>query len=103
MGKMIGATEKKNGLYVLNRRTLLPILACTSQSQPLHAEIWFHHYRLGHPPFSLLKTMFPQLFQQVDLSTLHCDVCEISKHHQVSYPISNTRSSHPFALVHSDV
>ena len=47
--------------------------------------------------------MFPDLFKQLDSSTLHCDVCEISKHHRVSYPISNKLSSHPFALIHFDV
>lgn len=47
--------------------------------------------------------MFPTLFRTPDSSDFHCDVCVISKHHRVSYPISNKMSSKPFSLVHFDV
>jgi len=106
MGRMIGAVEEKHGPYVLKQELLQPVKfptksTCISQSS--HLDIWLHHYHLGHPPFYLLKAMFPVLFKQSDPSVFHCDVCEFSKHHRVSYPISNKRSAHPFALVHLDV
>ena len=46
--------------------------------------------------------MFPLLFKNVDVDTFHCDVCEFAKH-RVSFPLSNKRSSFPFALIHSDI
>jgi len=47
--------------------------------------------------------MFPDLFKGVDINIFHCDVCELSKHHQVFYAISNKLSSSLFSLVHYDV
>ena len=46
--------------------------------------------------------MFPLLFKNVDVDTFHCDVCEFAKH-RVSFPLSNKRSSFPFALIHSNI
>lgn len=66
----------------------------------------FITFHLGHPAIHLLvhlKTCFPLLFKSVDVDSLHCDVCESAKHHWVSFPLSNTRLSTPFVLVHSDI
>ena len=62
-----------------------------------------YHLRLGHQSFRVLKVMFPHLFQGLDISEFHCDVCELAKHTRVSFPISSTKSSHPFHLIHSDI
>ena len=37
------------------------------------------------------------------MESLHCCICEFSKHHRISFPISNTRTFVPFSLIHSDV
>ena len=103
--RRIGAARETNGLYCLTgkaQKNQQPV-ACSSQITANYHQIWLHHYRLGHPPFSLLKSMFPTLFLSLDPSTFHCDVCVISKQHRVSYPISNKLHSIPFALIHSDV
>ena len=47
--------------------------------------------------------MFLGLFKGFDLGQFHYDVCEPAKHKHVSFPISNTRASMPFTLIHSDV
>ena len=60
-------------------------------------------FRLSHPSFSILKVMFPSLFKGFDLGMFHCEVCKLAKHKCVSFPISNTRASKPFTLIHSDV
>ena len=105
--KMIGVAEEHNGLYILHEadhpKEKQPTIACSSQSVSASATIWLQHYRLGLPPFPLLKTMFPHLFKSSHPSMFQCDVCVLSKHHRVSYPISNKLSSKPFSLVHSDV
>ena len=44
------------------------------------------HYHLGHPSFSTLKSMFPSLFQGLDIGVFHCDDCEFAKQKHVSFP-----------------
>ena len=45
--------------------------------------------------------MFPLLFKGINVPKLHYGVCELVKHHRVSFPISNKRVSISFVLVHS--
>jgi len=47
--------------------------------------------------------MFPHLFKALDPRMFQCDVCVMSKHHRVSYPINNKLSSKPFSLIHSNI
>lgn len=48
--------------------------------------------------------MFPSIFKDVAVENLHCEVCELRKHHRVSFPLNNnTRVSTPFSLIHTDV
>ncbi|RDX95153.1 hypothetical protein CR513_22367, partial [Mucuna pruriens] len=65
--------------------------------------VWLHHLHLGRSSFNILKLMFPQLFQGLDVCKFHCDICELARHTRVPFPSSNKRSVHPFDLVHSDV
>ena len=58
---------------------------------------------LGHPSFNVLKIIFPSLFKNVSIESLHCDICEFAKHKRSSYPRSNTRTFVPFELIHSDI
>ena len=41
-----------------------------------------------HPPFFFLKKMFPPLFENLNVSAFHCEVCELAKHHQTSFPLN---------------
>ena len=43
--------------------------------------------------------MYPLLLKGINVEKLHCDVCELAKHHRASFPISNKRVSSPFVLV----
>ncbi|KAL6345553.1 hypothetical protein AAG906_017280 [Vitis piasezkii] len=104
---MIQLAKEKDGFYFLETKG-------GSCNQPSHSylsnnfsfnkdDIWLQHFCLAHPPFSLLKDTFPLLLKNVDVSNLHCDICEFAKHHRVSFPLSNTRTSSPFSLIHSDI
>nr|KYP41833.1 Retrovirus-related Pol polyprotein from transposon TNT 1-94 [Cajanus cajan] len=68
-----------------------------------NSQIWLHHKRLGHPSFNLLKSLFPHLFTKESVESFNCDICQLSKHHRASYPISNKKNTFPFDLFHSDV
>ena len=102
--RRIGLAKERNGLYHLEPsqkiRSHLPLSFLSSSNKDT---IWLYHLRLGHPSFRVLKVMFPKLFQGLDISEFHCDICELAKHTRVSFPISNKRSSHPFHLIHSDI
>ncbi|RDX82339.1 hypothetical protein CR513_36887, partial [Mucuna pruriens] len=39
------------------------------------SQIWLYHKHLGHPPFELLKTIFPHLFTKEHVESFKCDVC----------------------------
>ena len=67
------------------------------------SQIWLQHRRLGHPPFSTLKSLFPVLFKKLSVESFHCDVCQFAKHHRTNFSLNNNRSSKPFDLIHSDV
>jgi len=62
-----------------------------------------YHCRLGHPSFGVVKLIFPSLFKNLDVESLHCEVCELAKYKCVPFPISNKISPSPFVLVHTDV
>ena len=108
-GKTIGVAKEKGGLYYLsdepNCSKVLASYLQTESSVSSHsaAQIWLQHKRLGHPPFSLVKSMFPSLFLHHSVESFKCDVCELAKHHRVSFTPSSKRSVEPFDLIHSDV
>ena len=61
------------------------------------------HFWLGHPNFTYMKYLFPNLFSKVDVSSLSCDVCIQAKEHQVSFPSQTYKPTQPFTLIHSEV
>ena len=50
-----------------------------------------------------MKKLFPSLFANFDVSSFQCDVCELSKIHHVSFPLTLNKSPGPFMIIHSDV
>ena len=80
-GKMIGAAKSLKRLYYLQRSRELPTgdhssLTHSSMLTSTHSDVWLQHFRLVHPPFTLLKTMFPNIFKGVDVNSFHYDVFE---------------------------
>ena len=107
---MIGHAEERDRLYYLERSSeklnnvyQSSLFVLTQSSISNKEQIWLHHFHLGHPSFSVLRTMFPLLFKFIDVDSFHCDVCEFAKHHRVSFPLSNKKCSIPFTLVHSNI
>ncbi|XP_029129864.1 uncharacterized protein LOC109816369 isoform X2 [Cajanus cajan] len=105
-GKTILTAKEQSGLYLLEsddqNKTKIMSQQATSETWA-NSQIWLHHKRLGHPSFNLLKSLFPHLFTKESIESFNCDICQLSKHHRASYPISNKKSTSPFDLIHSDV
>ena len=70
---------------------------CLVSQQDNFDQIYLWHHRLGHPRFTLLKKLFPKLFQKIDVSNLHCESCMFTKHHRSIFPIKRSQISTPFS------
>lgn len=65
--------------------------------------IMLWHFRLGHVDFQYLRKFFPLMFKNMNEKLLQCEIYRYSKYARSNYPIQNYKSSHPFALIHSDI
>lgn len=88
--KMIGHAREQGKLLYLEApsqssitkgQTTLFICFKTSIFQ----RVWLHHRRIGHPSYSVVKSMFSSLSQGLDVENFHCDVCELAKHNHVPF------------------
>ena len=94
-GRMIGHAREWNGLYYIkdpNMPTISHSLIFES-TMTSKEKIQLYHCRMGHPSFQVVKAIFPSLFKNLNVGSLHCEVCELAKHKRVSFPISNKMSS----------
>nr|KYP72091.1 Retrovirus-related Pol polyprotein from transposon TNT 1-94 [Cajanus cajan] len=105
-GKTILTTKEQSGLYLFEsddqNKTKIISQQATSETWA-NSQIWLHHKRLGHLSFNLMKSLFSHLFTRESVESFNCDICQLSKHHRASYPISNRKSTSPFDLIHSDI
>jgi len=104
-GRTIGHAREWNDLYYMEDPNQ-PIKSQTLISESIMTskeKAQLYHCRLGHPSLEVVKLIFPSLFKNLDMESLHCEVCELAKHKGVPFPISNKISPSPFVLVHTDV
>ena len=102
--KMIGYAKVKEGLYYLKEFSELKYVPPMSFLAKSNKDVlWLHHFRLGHPSFVVLQSMYPSLFKGLDSREFQCDICQFAKHKRASFPLNNTRSVLPFNLIHSDI
>ena len=47
--------------------------------------------------------LFPDLFMNKNISSFHCDICALAKHHKNSYPPRAYKPTTLFFLIHSDI
>ena len=102
-GRKIGSAKEYEGLYYFEKDILVKgqaqTVSCNSLSRKQEVLLW--HCRLGHPSFPYLQHLFPSLFENKDF--FQCEVCQVAKHKQASFPSQNYKASTPFALIHSNV
>ncbi|CAL2237877.1 unnamed protein product [Prunus armeniaca] len=101
--EIIGRGTKREGLYYVDdvvpgRAHAVRVLRGSNLQ-----EVWLLHRRLGHASFSYLRRLLPSLFNGINESDLHCEVCILAKSHRASFPPSMNKRPFPFDLVHSDV
>ena len=50
-----------------------------------------------------MKHLFPSLFRTCSDLEFKCETCVMTKSHRASFPISESKATLPFDLIHSDV
>ena len=105
-GQMIGMGRCNGNLYVLDPANLFPTLdstsgLCNNVSKTNH-ELW--HTRLGHSSYVRLNLLENILnFKHVVDHSPHCSIFHLTKQKRLPFPISNSFSQCPFALLHIDI
>ena len=117
-GLKTGLTRIHGGLYYLPScrgtqklsRSTFNNEGCSSSALVTRAtrhkeeHIWLLHQQLGHPSFQVLKLMYAEVFQGIQIEHFVCDICEKSKHKRHSYVSENSeKRKTPFDLIHSDI
>jgi len=102
---MIRHAREWNGLYHMKDLNL-PIKSqsfMSTTSIPNTEKVQLLHCCLGHPSLHVIKFLFPTLFKNLNLQSLHSEVCELAKHKHIPFPMTNKISTSPFYLVHTNV
>ncbi|KAJ9561371.1 hypothetical protein OSB04_006531 [Centaurea solstitialis] len=104
-GRMIGNAKVRDGLYIWENHDSKnkQAYSTSTSSSSSRDTILMWHRRLGHPNFKYLKYLFPKLFRNENTSSILCEICQLSKHTRVPYPLRPYVSSKPFSLIHSDI
>ncbi|CAL2227071.1 unnamed protein product [Prunus armeniaca] len=101
--EILGRGTKRGGLYYVDDFSPGMANSVTHPFDSKQKQIWLWHRRLGHPSFSYMKYLIPDLFSGFKDSDFTCDTCILAKSHRVPYPLSTNKCTTPFTLIHSDV
>ena len=102
-GKRITLAEEHHGLYFVRPPAIARAHVVVVTPSPSSGRLSLLHRRLGHPSFSTLRHLFPRLFCGQPVDRFVCDACSRAKHHRTTYPLSLSRSTSPFSIIHTDI
>ncbi|KAM1900185.1 hypothetical protein ACFX14_029161 [Malus domestica] len=102
-GKMLFHGRSNNGFYPFST-----VSSCTKGVSAfigarVSNSIW--HSRLGHPSFHVLQSLISSNKLPINgvVTRAFCQSCPLGKSHKLPFRLSNSKSSFPLQLVHSDV
>ena len=95
--------QLKNGLYEFPHLTDdAPTVFYTPTMLNITSSLW--HSRLGHPTDDIMTkalNSFNIAYQRNKRAV--CSACPVAKSHKLPFSLSNSRSFHPLALIHTDL
>ena len=103
----IGIAKKRRGLYhfegarELQSKSNYVFQVARETSNRKKILLWQN--RLGHPSFAYLEHLFPQLFQNISVSSLRREQCIYAKNHYMPFKIILNKSLIPFTRVFINV
>ena len=101
---MKGIGRQEGGLYVINPSTpatSFPFKCMTTAVSASVSHLW--HQRLGHAPISVLKKI-PVITRLLDdVGHCHYPVCPLARQTRLPFPVSISKTSAVFDLVHADI
>ncbi|KAE8672369.1 hypothetical protein F3Y22_tig00111843pilonHSYRG00119 [Hibiscus syriacus] len=115
-GMIKGIGRRFNGLYIFESKGATGLfsnfLASTGNVSCVHSvhdisvsnktSLW--HARFGHASASTMRKLSSYVSDQFDVQSVHtCNVCPLAKQTRLLFPLSCTRSSIPFELIHIDL
>ncbi|KAL6576051.1 hypothetical protein OROHE_000522 [Orobanche hederae] len=98
MRELIGMGSKRDGLYYFKEESLINTVKVDKEISDL--VMW--HNRMGHPSEKVVKLLAPVRNCRGSLNKA-CEVCFRAKHPRDSFPLSDSKSSRIFELVHVDL
>lgn len=108
IGKVKGIDKEKGGLYILiprktdKYRETQRIRSCLAAEVKIDVETWYK--RLGHIPVAVMKKLDVMKNKDLlDCSLNNCIVCPLARQTRRPFPLSNSRASDVFLLVHADI
>jgi len=101
--KIIGRGTKREGLYYMDDFSSGRVNTVKHSSSTKEKQIWLWQAWLGHPSFSYMRQLFPQLFSGLNYLEFKCETCILAKSHRVPFPISFNKSDAHFALIHLNI
>lgn len=95
--KKIGKGFYLNGLYYISTSSSFSKSFLVDSNPAIDQQLW--HLRLAHPSFHVLSMLYSNFCKP----SHECETCHMSKSTRLAFPISNSRATQPFEIVHSDV
>ncbi|KAL0434330.1 UNVERIFIED_CONTAM: Retrovirus-related Pol polyprotein from transposon TNT 1-94 [Sesamum latifolium] len=103
IGKLVGK------LYIIDDASFsvdtkllasVPLFISTAVDSACNNSLW--HSRLGHSSYQAIKHITELHIKQID-SASPCHICHIFKQHRLPFPLSDTRVTSKFDLIHMNI
>lgn len=88
-------------LVICLMKMLLTRISLMTKGSSSQCMLW--HMKMGHPSFKVLKQLFVVNKDADMLLHNECPMCPLAKQTRIPFPVSVSRASFPFDLLHLDV
>ncbi|XP_055807046.1 uncharacterized protein LOC129875845 [Solanum dulcamara] len=106
-GKVLEIGREKEGLYLLKHRIRKPqdkqqlLRGLIATKNNIDIMLW--HRRMGHASVGAIQKLLDIDHDDYKQTLDKCELCPLAKHTRMSFPVSNTKSSTVFDLMHLDL
>ena len=95
--------QDPNGNKLVGRTSLTIEVLCMSSALQLPNKAVLWHFRLGYPARKIVNKVLSACSLPQEHWIGVCEPCQMANSHRLPFTLSESRVSHPFALVHYDL